>query len=73
MTAPEHLPSVGWTEVFDSIEIDAFEELAGEVSRAPIAMVTLVDENRLTQRRTYLAYTAPAGEGPDSTRAERGP
>ena len=49
MTAPASRPSVGWTEVFDSIEIDAFEELAllaGEVSRAPIAMVTLVDEDR---------------------------
>ena len=28
---------------------------------------------RLTQRRTCLAYTAPAGVGPDSTRAERRP
>lgn len=49
MTAPDALPSVGWTEVFDSIEVDAFEELAllaGEVSRAPIAMVTLVDDDR---------------------------
>ncbi len=49
MTATDALPSVRWTEVFDSIEIDAFEELAllaGEISRAPIAMVTLVDEDR---------------------------
>ncbi|MBA2354829.1 MAG: GAF domain-containing sensor histidine kinase [Acidobacteria bacterium] len=43
------LGSVRWTEVFESMESDAFEEvarLAGEVSRAPIALITLVDEDR---------------------------
>ncbi|MFN2444503.1 MAG: hypothetical protein ABR606_02760 [Vicinamibacterales bacterium] len=41
--------SVRWTEVFEGIEAEAFRELAllaGEVSRAPIALVTLVDEER---------------------------
>lgn len=52
MTAPHSPPAVGavrWTEVFETLETDAFEELAllaGEVTRAPIAMVTLVDEDR---------------------------
>ena len=52
MDAPRLSPLVGsvpWTEVFENIEGDAFEELAllaGEVARAPIAMVTLVDEER---------------------------
>jgi len=32
-----------------------------------------VDPRGSTQRRTCLAYTAPAGVGPDSTRAERRP
>lgn len=38
-----------WGDVFESIERDAFEELAllaSEVSRAPIALVTLVDDDR---------------------------
>ncbi|MCA1585541.1 MAG: hypothetical protein LC791_12505 [Acidobacteria bacterium] len=38
-----------WTEVFEGIEAEAFRELAllaGEVSRAPITLVTLVDEER---------------------------
>jgi len=42
-------PAVRWTEVFAAIEPDAFAELAilaGQVSRAPIALVTLLDENR---------------------------
>ncbi len=41
--------SVRWTEVFEGIEAEAFRELAllaREVSRAPIALVTLVDEER---------------------------
>jgi len=41
--------AVRWTEVFEGIESDAFLELAllaGEVSRSPIALVTLVDEDR---------------------------
>ena len=40
---------IRWTEVFEGIESDAFRELAvlaREVARAPIALVTLVDENR---------------------------
>lgn len=43
------LGSVRWGEVFESIETDEFNELAllaGGVSGAPIALVTLVDENR---------------------------
>lgn len=41
--------SVRWTEVFESLEANEFRELAllaGGVSRAPIALVTLVDEDR---------------------------
>ena len=46
---PNLPPAVRWTEIFEGIEPDAFEELAhlaGKVSEAPIAMVTLVDEDR---------------------------
>lgn len=42
-------PPVRWTEIFETIEPDAFEDLAliaAEVCGAPIALVTLVDENR---------------------------
>ncbi|MBA3296172.1 MAG: GAF domain-containing sensor histidine kinase [Acidobacteria bacterium] len=41
--------AVRWTEVFESIETNEFKELAllaREVSRSPIALVTLVDEER---------------------------
>ncbi len=41
--------SVRWGEVFESIETDEFKELAllaGGVSGTPIALVTLIDENR---------------------------
>ena len=58
--SPPAVGAVRWTEVFEAIETagcehvaprstDAFEELAllaGEVTHAPIAMVTLVDEDR---------------------------
>lgn len=40
---------VRWTEIFQTIEPDAFEDLAllaAEICGAPIALVTLVDENR---------------------------
>ncbi|HXG57317.1 MAG TPA: GAF domain-containing protein [Vicinamibacterales bacterium] len=43
------LGAVRWTEVFESIDADEFTELAllaREVSKAPIALVTLVDEDR---------------------------
>jgi len=49
MTESASACSVRWTEIFATIESDAFQELAllaGEVSRSPIAMVTLVDENQ---------------------------
>ncbi|MEO6239628.1 MAG: GAF domain-containing sensor histidine kinase [Vicinamibacterales bacterium] len=40
---------VRWAEVFETLEADAFAELArlaGDLSSAPIALVTLIDENR---------------------------
>ena len=45
----EILGPVRWTEVFESIDAEEFTELAllaREVSRAPIALVTLVDGDR---------------------------